>query len=137
MTIENEVKNRRIEFTRIESIKEHFPSHRVQIGIETENIKTNFNNSIWLSDEDIGKFLVELDALDRSRKGEATLKSMSPGEMTLTFRPIDNLGHLSVSLRFVKEDKASSDYSFDVKVEFQIDPTSLTAVRNAAIKLME
>ena|SRR5688572_30709594 len=137
MTIKNEVKNRRIEFTKIESIKEHFPSHRVHIGIETENIKTNFNNSIWLSDADIEKFLVELDALDKSRKREATLKSMSPGEITLTFRPIDNLGHLSVSLRFVKEDRANSDYSFDVKVEFQIDPTSLTAIRSDAIKLME
>jgi hypothetical protein len=137
MIIENEIKTRKIEFIRIESVKERYPSHRVQIGIETENIKTDFNKHIWLSDTDIEKFLIELDALDRFRKGEATLESMSPGEMTLTFKPIDNLGHLSVSLRFIKEDQINRDYSFDVKVEFQIDPTSLTTVRNGSIKLME
>jgi hypothetical protein len=137
MTIENEVKTRKIKFTRIESVKEHFPTHRVQIGIETENIKTDFNNHIWLSDTDIEKFLIGLDLLDRSRKGEATLESLSPGQMTLAFKSIDNLGHLSVSLRFVKDDRLNRDYSFDIKVEFQIDPTSLTTVRNGSIKLME
>ena len=137
MTIENELRTRRIKFIGIESVKEHYPSHRVQIEIETENIKADLNNFIWLSDSDIEKFLVELDALDKSRKGQAVLESMTPGEMKLIFRPIDTLGHLSVSLQFIKEDRANSDYSYDVKVEFQIEPTSLTTVKNETLKLME
>lgn len=137
MIIENEIKTRKIELTKIESVKEHYPSHRIQIEITTENIKTDFNNYIWLSDADIEKFLIELDELDKSRKGDATLESMSPGEMALTFLPLDNLGHLSVSLRFVKDDRIDKDYSFDVKVEFQIDPTSLISIKNGALKLME
>lgn len=137
MIIENEFKTRKIEFRRIESIEEHYPSHKIGIEITTENIKADFNDHIWLSDKDIEKFLIELDELDRSRKGDATLGGMSPAEMTLTFKPIDSLGHLSVSLRFVKEDRINKDYSFDIKVEFQIDPTSLTSVRNGALKLME
>ena len=137
MTIENEIKTRRIKFTRIESVKEHYPSHRIKIDIETENIKAEFNNYIWLSDSDIEKFLFELDILDKSRKGQATLESMSPGEMTLTLKPIDVLGHLSASLRFIKEDRIDKDYSFDIMVEFQIDPTSLTKTRIESLKLME
>lgn len=137
MIIENEIKTRKIEFTKIESVKEHYPSHRIQIDISTENIKANFNRNIWLSDADIEKFLVELDALNESRNGEATLGGMSPGEMTLIIKPIDNLGHLTVSLRFVHEDRVDFDYSWDVKVEFQIDPTSLVSVRNGLLRLME
>jgi hypothetical protein len=137
MTIENEIKTRRIEFTRIESVKEHFPSHRIKINIETENIKADFNNYIWLSDSDIEKFLHELEILDKTRKGQATLQSMSPAEMTLTFEPIDVLGHLSASFRFLKDDRINKDYSFDIMVEFQIDPTSLPKARIESLKLME
>ena len=137
MRIENEFKTRRIDFTKIESVKEHYPSHQIQIEIETENIRTNFNNYIWLSDTNIEKFIVDLGSLDKYRKGQATLESMSPGEMQLTFKPIDSLGHLSVSLHFVKLDKINKDYSFDIKVEFQVDPTSLTKVKNDMVELMK
>lgn len=130
-------KTRKITFTRIESVKEHYPSCRVKIEIETENIRTDFNTYIWLRHPEIEKFIIEVDALDKSRKGEATLESMSPGEMMLTLKPIDDLGHLSVSLRLAKEDSINKDYSFDIKVAFQIDPTSLTVVRNGSIQLME
>ena len=137
MIIENELKTRKIVFTKIESVFENYPSHQIQICVETENIKTDFNNYIWLSNDDIEKFLAELDELDKSRKGQAILESMSPGEMTLVFKPIDNLGHLSVGLQFIKEDRINNDYSFDIKVEFQIDPTSLNTVKNETIRLME
>ncbi len=137
MIIENEIKTRKILFNRIELVKDHYPSCQVKIGIETENIKSNYDDSIWLSFEDIEKFLVELEELDESRKGQATLDSMSPGEMILSFRSIDNLGHLSTTLQIVKEKSISNDYSFDIKVEFQIDSTSLISIRNEFQKLME
>ena len=137
MTIENEIKTRRIRFTRIESVKELYPSQRVHIEIETENIKANLAGDIWISDVDIEEFLVELDALDRSHKGEATLESMGTGEMTLTFKTTDTQGHLSAGLQLVNKDSINKDYSFDVNVEFQIDKTSLMSLRNDLIKLME
>src|SRR5688572_3475797 len=130
MTITNEFKTRKIEFTTVESIKEYHPSHRLHVKIDTENIHTSFNDHIWVNDEGIEKFLVELSSLDESRTGEATLESMSPGIMKLTFKPIDDLGHLSVTLQYIKSDNTSEDYSYDLTVEFQIDPTSLKLIRN-------
>ena len=124
MKITNELKTRNINFLKIESIKEHYPSHRIQIRVDTENIHANFNNYIWLSEADIDQFLIELETLDTCRAGQAVLESMSPGEVKLTFQAIDSLGHLSVALHYKKEDRIDKDYSYEIKIEFQIDPIS-------------
>lgn len=127
MQIINELKTRKIEITVIESIKEHYPSHRIQIEIETENIKANFNNHVWVGDTDLESFIKELIALDKSRIGEASIESMSPGEMKLLFKSTDNAGHISVLLQYGKK-SIHIDYSYDLQIEFQVDPTSLPGV---------
>lgn len=136
MQITNELKTRKIEFARIESDK-HYPSHHIRIGIKTENIEADFNNDVWLIEGDIEKFIVDLETLDQKRTGQAILESMSPGELELAFRAIDNRGHLSVTCYFKREDRISNDYSFEMKVEFQIDPTSLPNVRNEMLALIK
>ena len=35
-----------------------------------------------------------------------------------------------MALHFIKEDRIEKDYSYEIKVEFQIDPTCLPTVRN-------
>ena len=137
MKITNELKTRKIDFLKIESVKEHYPSHRIQIRVETENIHANFNNYIWLSEADIDQFLIELETLDNCRAGHAILESMSPGELKLSFQAIDSLGHLSVTLYYRKEDRIDKDYSHEIKIEFQIDPTSLPNVRNELLELIK
>jgi hypothetical protein len=136
MRITNELKTRQIDFIKLESLKEYYPSHRLEVRLKTENIESGFNNFIWLSDSDIDTFLVELDLLDSSRKGEAVLESMSPGEMKLTFKSIDKSGHLSVTLHLVKEDRLNNDYSYNLEITFQIDPTSLPLVRRGLEELI-
>lgn len=130
MQITNEIRTRKIEFIKIESVKGQYPSHHIQIHIETENIRANFNNYIWIAEADIEKFLLDLETLDKNRSGQAVLESMSPGELQLTFQAIDNLGHLSVRCNYKKKDEMNKDYSYDLEVEFQIDPTSLRIVQN-------
>jgi hypothetical protein len=98
MKITNEIKTRTIEFIKLESFKEHFPSYKVEIRVETENIKTSFNNHTWLNEADIEQFLIALTDLDKYRTGQATLGALTPDELELTFRSIDNSGHLSVAL---------------------------------------
>jgi len=137
MQITNELKTRKIDLIKIESVKEHYPSYNLQILIGTENIQTNFNNFIWVSQTDIDNFLADLENLDKNRKGQAILESMSPGEMQLIFQSIDDLGHLSVLCYFKKEDTIFKDYSYEIKVEFQIDPTSLPIVRNEMLALIK
>jgi hypothetical protein len=128
MKISNEVKSRIIEIAVIESVKEHYPSYQVVISLETENIRSCFSNFIWISGEDTQAFILALEKLDMTRKGLAVLKSMSPGEMSLIFRAIDDLGHLSVEFQIKKEDRISMDYAYDVSVSFQVDPTILPSV---------
>jgi hypothetical protein len=78
-----------------------------------------------------------LETLDKCKAGQAVLESMSPGELKLTFQAIDSLGHLSVPLYYKKEDRIDKDYSHEIKIEFQIDPTSLPTVRNELLELIK
>lgn len=137
MRITNELKTRQIDFIKLESLKEHYPSHRIEVKLKTENLQSGFSNFIWLSDSDIDAFLIDLDLLDSSRKGEAVLESMSPGELKLVFKSIDNAGHLAVMIHLVKEDRLNNDYSYKIQVEFQIDPTSLPLVKKGMQELVK
>jgi len=137
MTITNELKTRRIDFIKLESVKVHYPSHRMEIGIQTENIQAKFNNHIWVSNSNIEKFLDDLSILDKNRKGQATLESMNPGKFQLTFKAIDDLGHLSVTCQYLKEDRINNDYSYVIKAEFQVDPISLTTIKIDFLDLMK
>lgn len=110
MRISNEVKNRFIELSVVESVKEHYPTYRIAISLETENIKSRFSNFIWISEEDVDAFILGLESLDRTRKGDAELRGMSPDELRIRFKAVDSMGHLSVMLHIRKEDRIAMDY---------------------------
>ena len=135
MKVQNELRNRTIEITVAESIKENYPSYRLEIDIDTENIKGSFHKYIWISLGDLEDFISGLQELDQTRKGKVETQGMSPGEFTWYFRAIDNLGHLAVGINLLHDDRISSDYSYDIKVEFQVDPTSLPSVISDLKKL--
>jgi hypothetical protein len=128
MRISNEEKSRFIELSVLESVKENYPSYRVAISLETENIKSCFNNYIWISEVDIDNFILELESLDKIRKGQAELQSMSPGEFSLFLRAVDTFGHLSVKMRINNKNQIYKDYAYDVSIEFEVDPTILPSV---------
>src|ERR1041385_150373 len=100
MVISNEIKSRTIELVKIESVKEHYPSHKIEVKLQTENLKAHFDNYIWISNKDVETFILQLDNLDKTRKGKAILTSMSPGEFELSFKAVDALGHIAVGLFF-------------------------------------
>lgn len=137
MQVTNEFGTRRIGLIKVESVQDDYPSHRVRVEIETENIKTNFDNHIWLDETDIEIFLKDLERLDSNRTGKASLESIGSGDLRLIFQAVDILGHLSVTCSYRKDDKEAKDYSCDVTVEFQIDPTSLQTVRNEFLALIK
>lgn len=138
MIIRNEFKTRTIEFIKKESGKEQSTIiHLIRIVLETEDFKINADNNFWISEPDIRTFLNELESLDSSRKGQATLTSVYPGDMVTTFKPLDNQGHLSVVFQCKKDKPMYKDYSWDVKVEFEIDPTSLTTIKRQILELTE
>ncbi|MEQ9443418.1 MAG: hypothetical protein RIG62_30545 [Cyclobacteriaceae bacterium] len=125
MIIENEIKTRRIELTTVDSEKDYFPSYQLKIKLSTEEIQATFNRSIWISEADLDSFIVKLHDLETTRRGDEKLNSMSPGEFQLRFRNLDERGHLAVELQLMKKSYPDPEYSDLIKVEFEIDPTSL------------
>lgn len=51
--------------------------------------------NVWVLGEVWTSFLKGLEVLDRTRSGVATVESMSPDELVLTFRIVDRAGHVA------------------------------------------
>lgn len=51
------------------------------------------NRSIWFSREELEKFIGELEALEKNRRGAARLTAMSPEEFSLSVSVDDSAGH--------------------------------------------
>ncbi|TLS69221.1 hypothetical protein FEF65_01695 [Mariprofundus erugo] len=54
-------------------------------------------NDLWVSAEGLQEFCASLVKLEKERIGEATLSSISPGELDLKIYSVDSLGHLAVA----------------------------------------
>ena len=66
----------------------------------------------WIDRDAWKEFLAQLVALERARAGEATLRSVSPGELVLRFRAIDRAGHMGLDGEMVQ-------YGYSAASEFQ------------------
>jgi hypothetical protein len=86
---------------------------------------------VYLDAADLRAFVSDLEELDRTRRGKATLGSMSPTEFQLIFEALDRLGHILVAAH-VKETGSTTDagnrYDLMTSVCFGIDPTSLPTI---------
>ena len=130
MTIQNEIETRKIELNISDSEIVNYPSYRLKINLLTEELNAEFNRPIWIALTDLESFTQKLTELDKTRIGDEKLESMSPDEFYLRFRNIDKLGHLAVELKIRKLSQYQNDYSDLIKVEFEIDPTSLPKIIN-------
>jgi hypothetical protein len=50
----------------------------------------------WVTGAALRSFCTALAALERNRRGEASLASMSPGELDLRIRSVDSCGHMAI-----------------------------------------
>ena len=58
--------------------------------------------SSWVEALALDDFLSALRSLDHTRKGEALIESMSPGELRLRVYSVDSLGHVALSGRIAE-----------------------------------
>ncbi len=128
MKIHGENKLEIIEISAVEAETDYYPSYRLQINVETEEVKASFDRSIWITETDLEEFISNLIELEKNRDKDVVLNSMSPGEFQLRFRNLDLLGHLVVELQLEKKDYNKQGNSSLVKLEFEIDPTSLPSI---------
>jgi hypothetical protein len=63
---------------------------RVRSGVFAGSVDAWIHRDAWVT------FRQQLAALERTRQGEATLESMSPGDLRLRIGSLDRLGHMGV-----------------------------------------
>jgi hypothetical protein len=80
--------------------------------------------SSWVEALALDGFLTALRSLEHTRKGEAQMESMSPGELRLRVYSLDSLGHIALSGRIAERNNA-------VEFQFELDPSYLSQIAGA------
>jgi hypothetical protein len=90
-------------------------------------------NEVWVDSAALQTFCRALVALEKARKGEASLSSISPGELELTIGSVSSLGHLAVSGELgwpVRREHGLFDHL--VRFGFEFDSGQLSDTTNIA-----
>lgn len=86
------------------------------------------SNDLWVDGADFKSFCLQLVELERARKGEARLSSISPDELNLTIKAIDSLGHVAViGTTGYAVQGGQQMYEHGVTFGFEFDPSQLAA----------
>jgi hypothetical protein len=86
---------------------------------------------------ELAAFIVQLDALERTRRGEATLASMFAETLKLTFRSIDCAGHIAVhaaicGTSWTRHERIQHHLATEVEIDSSLLPDYLASFRNLA-----
>jgi hypothetical protein len=92
---------------------------------------------VWVSLQDLRSFLADLRSLERSRRGEARLSSMSPDALSLHIRITDPAGHVRVDAA-ISRTHYGSDYELAaVRLGFAFDPSRLPTILTSFERLAD
>lgn len=80
---------------------------------------------VWIARQQWSPFLKDLEGIEKTRQGLASVEAMSPEELLLRFRSIDRAGHMAVDGFVGVQGLHSAKLTFS-KMEF--DPTELPRV---------
>jgi hypothetical protein len=92
---------------------------------------------VWISREDLRSFLAGLRSLERSRRGEARLSSMSPDELSLRIRITDPAGHVRVDVAISRTYFGSDFEVAAVRLGFSFDPSRLPIILTSFERLAD
>ena len=86
-------------------------------------------NQVWVQREELKSFCTSLVKLEKYRKGEATLNSISPGELKLRIYSVDSQGHLAIegSTGYVVSSDLN-EHNHSVSFGFSIEPNQLVKI---------
>jgi hypothetical protein len=83
-------------------------------------------SQVWVSGTSLRSFCTALSALERNRRGEAIIESMSPGELVLRFRSVDSCGHMAVEGAIGCRVQRGHSHSWHaIHFGFEFDPSQL------------
>ena len=111
------------------------------ISISVESNGFAGKNDLWVDMASLISFCKGLSELERNRKGETCLTSMSPNELDLKVHSLNSRGHIGVSGKTsynVLSENASFIHSLEFGFEFDpsqlIDAINVEWVKNNNIK---
>ncbi len=84
------------------------------------------HNDLWVFSQSLSSFCLSLVSLERDRRGEAVLESISPGELSLRIRSVDRAGHMAIEGKTgypVQREHGLIEHS--VQFGFEFDPSQL------------
>ena len=87
-----------IELTLLERLPDDLPTPgdiHLRVKVEAEGFAGL--SKVWIEKPMLELFTQDLLALERTRDGEAVLKSMNPDEFVLRLRSVDRAGHIAVN----------------------------------------
>jgi len=120
-------KNNFVEIDMAMQEKDNLPSK----GDAYITIRANSNgyagqNDLWVSYRELRNFCSGLINLEKKRKGETVLESLSPGELHLQIFSIDSLGHMGIRGTTGFQVFGGTDsFPHSVTFGFEFDPSQL------------
>lgn len=109
----------------------NYPSLALSIQIENKGFQGS-KKGIWFRQSDLDRFILELEDVERQRRGEAILRTMSDmsdyAPFHLKIFSTDNYGHFAIVTDLLQTDYIGSMAMLvanKVSVAFDIDPTML------------
>ncbi len=119
----NEVGDRSVEVFKEDAELLRYPSVKLGIRVRTEAL--NAQGAEWVELDALTSFLSDLVELERTRKGTAELRSMSPDALTLTISITDKAGHAAVSAELRRPAVFEGGLGWSATVRFDFDPSLL------------
>jgi cAMP phosphodiesterase len=89
-------KKSHITFTLEEYVHERFPSLSCTIEVLDNNYK-GWNINVWFTLDKLHSFISELEKLNRTREGKATLKAMTAEDFKITFETYNTKGNIATN----------------------------------------
>jgi hypothetical protein len=87
------------------------------------------NLDFWVHRETAIEFCSQLQALEHTRRGEAALESISPGELKLVINSVTSRGHMAVVGSIARQVYAGEEsYSHRLDFGFGFDPSQFTVL---------
>jgi hypothetical protein len=115
-----------------------YPSVWVNLQLKTPEV-TGRQDGVWISEDALNRFLDDLNAFDATRKGNATLRAMSPESFAMTLFPLDSLGHigLKTTMQGGGYRLGGTFLTFSVEASFEIDATSIPQITSGFKELID
>jgi len=98
--------------------------------VSLKTASSSFTQEVWVDGYEFKTFLTEVDLLKSSPKGSVSLHSESPGELLITIKAVDSLGHFAFQIELGKQTFIGPEpFWSKLQKAFPLDSAFLDSIR--------